>query len=665
MIEHGVAVVGWSVTGGIEGLGSLLEVRRRLIAAYADADSDIVDSWAEQLWAFATRIRVGDEVAVVVLPDGLLATGTVTGPYRFDAAAPENRRHQLPVHWAGRAPIEGLDERLRGALDSGLTVAAVPADAGRDAPSQVSRRTLLLGGAAALGAAGGAVALRSWRAGSHDTASASGSRGGPRRPAAVRPTPRGPVAQWVVDENAKQGTSNWNVTNPGPEGAIEGYSDVVSTPLGMPITLYVSTVDPTFRVEAYRLGYYKGAFGRLVWQSDPVSGVEQAAPTIAPGTNMVEANWSPSLQIPIDHRFPPGVYLLKLVGSSGIERLVPLTVRDDASTAAYMVQCSVTTWQAYNDWGGYSLYKGPDGSFANRARVVSFDRPYRLGAGQSDFLGLDFPLIMLMEQLGLDLAYSTDVDTHAHPERLLHHRTFFSHGHDEYWSKEMRDGVEAARDAGVNLVFLGSNAAFRQIRFDASPLGPNRRQICYKSTDDPIRRTNPALTTVNWREPPVIRPESAMIGQQYESNPVRADMIIVDPAAWIFDGLGLVAGQALAGIVGSEYDHYLPSEVGPQNVQILAHSPVVCRGVKSFADMTYYTAPSGAGVLATGTLDWIPALAPPGLGPSYDPTVVAITKNILAAFGHTKVGGTHPSLPNFDAIAQQYGTTNGLATGTD
>ena len=39
---------------------------------------------------------------------------------------------------------------------------------------------------------------------------------------------------------------------------------------------------------------------------------------------------------------------------------MPLTIRDDASMASYVLQNSVTTWQAYNLWGDYSLYYGPD-----------------------------------------------------------------------------------------------------------------------------------------------------------------------------------------------------------------------------------------------------------------------------------------------------------------
>ncbi len=604
-----------------------------------------------------------------------VAVGRVTGPYRFDATGPENRRHQVPVQWAARVDAQDVDDQLRAALATQLSVLEVPGHPGLLTPRRVGRRAVLVAGIAAAGVVGASAAaavLEPWR-GSADPTTAPGATPAPsttrsttssKKRSAVHATPAGPVAQWVVHENAKPGTTSWNVTNPGNDGDIEGYADTVSTTRGSKVQLFVSTNNPSFHVEVYRLGYYGGTGGRLVWQSPSAPGVKQAAPTIAPGTNMVEAGWQPSLVVPVDDSFPPGVYMCKLVGSAGVQRYVPLTVRDDASSAAYMVQSSVTTWQAYNDWGGYSLYKGPDGSFAARARIVSFDRPHNLGAGQSDFLGLEFPLVMLMEQLGLDVTYTTDIDTHAHPERLLRHKAFFSLGHDEYWSVEMRNGVEAARDAGVNLVFFGSNAAFRQIRLDPSPVGPNRQQTCYKdASEDPIRQTQPALTSINWRDAPVARPESALIGQQYESNPVRADMVIVDPSAWVFANTGITTGQKLPGVIGSEYDHYHPSQVGPPNVQILAHSPLVCRGTNSYADMTYYSAPSGAGVLAIGTIDWIPQLTPPAPGGPHNDQAVAITKNVLAVFGQGRAGTAHPSTANYEAIAQQFGTAPGVDGG--
>jgi hypothetical protein len=532
----------------------------------------------------------------------------------------------------------------------------------------VSRRALLGTGVAAAAAAAVAAIWRPWEA-----SGASSTARRTARPATTgakasgtSSSPNGPVAQWVKDENAKPGTTAWNVTNGGKPGDIEGYASAVSAQRGEAVTLYVSTNAPTFHVEAYRLGYYGGAGGRLVWKSGEQSGQKQAAATFTPGINMTEARWNPSVHVTIDDHYPPGVYVFKLVASTGVQQLVPLTVRDDSSTAAYVVQNSVTSWQAYNDWAGYSLYQGQNGAFATRSRVVSFDRPYARGDGQADFLGLEFPLIMLMEQLGLDVTYVTDVDTHLRPQLLTNHKAWFSLGHDEYWSKEMRDGVEAARDKGLNLAFLGANAAFRQIRFEASAVGPNRHQVCYKSAaEDPVAKTNPPLTTVNWREAPASRPESLMIGQQYECNPVMADMIIVDPTAWVFNGTGVKPGQHLTQAVGSEYDRYDPGQQGPKNVQLFAHSPVVCHGRPSFADMAYYTAPSGAGVFSTGTIVWITKLTPPGPGSPNDPVVVQVMKNVLAAFGTGPAGGTHPSVPNYPAVVAQYGKSAGGATGTD
>jgi hypothetical protein len=230
----------------------------------------------------------------------------------------------------------------------------------------------------------------------------------------------------------------------------------------------------------------------------------------------------------------------------------------------------------------------------------------------------------------------------------------------------MRDGVEAARDHGVNLAFLGANASFRQIRLEPSTLGPYRHQVCYKSaSEDPVHVTNPLLTTVNWREAPASRPESEMIGQQYECNPVDADMVLVDPKAWVFAGANVTGGQRLPGALGSEYDRYRPDQQGPKNVQLLAHSPVMCHDKASFADMTYYTAPSGAGVFSSGSIRWITKLTPPGPGSPYDPVAVEVTKNVLAAFGAGPAGRRHPSTPNYDAVARQYGQAGGGPTGSD
>jgi hypothetical protein len=464
-------------------------------------------------------------------------------------------------------------------------------------------------------------------------------------------------ARWVIDENAKPGTSAWHLGAATRPGSIEGFADRVSAVAGERVQLFVSTTEPVFRVEAYRMGFYQGLGARRVWTSGPIPGVKQSPPARDPATNMVEARWSKSAAIDVDANWPPGDYLLKLVAGDIAQRYVPLAIRDDNSTAAFVVQNGVTSWQAYNDWGGYNLYEGGTGrtSGERRSRVVSFDRPQIRGDGASDFVGLELPLVSMVESLGLDVTYWTDVDLHARPQLLMNHRALLSLGHDEYWSRAMRDGAENARDQGVNLAFLGANAVFRQIRFEPSALGANRHQVAYKSaTADPLRRSNPAEVTVNWRQPPVSRPESSLIGQQYECNPVRADMVIADGSAWVFSGTGLKTGDKLFGTIGEEYDRYNPNDPGPKDVQLLAHSPVRCHGRASYSDMTYYSAPSGAGVFASGTNWWVTKLVPPcpAGGCPHDPTVIRITRNLLAGFGAGPAGRSHPSVSNYASVTR-------------
>ncbi len=452
----------------------------------------------------------------------------------------------------------------------------------------------------------------------------------------------------VYLENQWPGTTAWQVSQ-STSGAIEGYATTVSAQAGEQVPIAVSTEDPTFHAEVYRMGWYQGLGARLVWQSPEIPGAVQADPIEDPVTNMVEAQWAPSVILPTDASWIQGDYLVKLVGSSGNQQLVPLTLRADAEPSAYLVVNAVTTWQAYNDWGGCSLYHCQGGG--SRAQVVSFDRPYASTEGTGDYLGNEFPLLRRMEEWGLDVTYATDVDIHRNPALLLQHKAVLMMGHDEYWSKAMRDGMEVARDSGVNLAFFGANMGYRQIRFEPSANGPDRHQLNYRTSADPIRATDPDQTTVSFRESPVNRPENTLIGQQYECNPVAADMVVSDAAAWVFANTGVTDGQRLEIVVGSEYDRWSPAPGVPENVEILAHSPVTCRGRRSFADMTYYTAPSGAGVFATGTNYWVSKHDPPAEGSPYNPTVIQITRNVLEVFGQGPAGVTHPSVANAEAIA--------------
>ncbi len=457
--------------------------------------------------------------------------------------------------------------------------------------------------------------------------------------------------QWVIDENQLPGTKDWLIPDEAV-GSTVGFADMTSAQVGDTVTLFVSTETDSFRVEAYRMGYYQNLNGRLVWSSQERPGVVQAEPKIDRATNTVVAPWDPSIRIDIDENWPVGSYLIKLVGSNGEQHYVPLTVRDDANNAAIAIVNANSTWQAYNYWGGHSLYppNGTSRKHRPRADVVSFDRPYD-GNGSKDFLGIELPLIALAEANGLDVTYLTDIDLHQRPELVANNEAIISLGHDEYYSTPMRRALETSRDSGINIAFLGANAVYRHVRFEPSDIGDDRLMVNYRSTSDPIMKTDPTMATVQWRSAPLNRPEKDLIGIQYEAAGIRDDMVIVDPDAWMFEGTGLSVGDRLTTAVGGEYDRYFAGPGTPDNLQILAHSPIKETGVP--ADMAYYTSESGAGVFATGSVAWIDTFDGrwlEGPGDRSAEQAKRITVNVLRAFADGPAGLVHPAEPNVSEI---------------
>jgi hypothetical protein len=429
----------------------------------------------------------------------------------------------------------------------------------------------------------------------------------------------------------------------GAQHDVEGFADRDSVLAGQPVRLYVSTIAGRFSVRAYRMGWYRGAGARVVWRTGWQPGRRQRAAVVTGAARTVWAPWRPSLTVPTDG-WLPGMYLFRIDTDRGLRRFVPLTVRNGSMRGAVVLVNANTTWQAYNDWGGYSLYHGPDGAKESRSRAASFDRPYGYGAGAGDFVGAELPLLMLAERLGLPLGYATDVDLHRLPHLLDGAAAVVSLGHDEYWSPAMRAAVTAARDRGTNVAFLGANAVFRKIRFGSTTLGANRLEINYKDATDPIGRTDPSQVTTQWREPPSSDPESSLTGTYYRCNPVRAAMVVADPSNWLLAGLGLRVGDRLPNVVGSEYDRVHLATPTPRPIHILFHSPLRCGGLPDASDAAYYTVRSGAAGFNAGTSDWITQLN------SDDPVVrkviTTVTTRLLRAFAAGPAGRAHPTTDN-------------------
>jgi len=477
----------------------------------------------------------------------------------------------------------------------------------------------------------------------------------PARHAAVRAHRAGSTAQSLAvaedirAQNALPGDPRWRVTHPAHLYQLEGFTDRTDVLPGTSFRLFVSTTARSFTVRAFRMGWYGGDLARLVWISPGVPGrFQPGAKIIQPGS-MVVAPWRPSLIVPTAD-WPPGSYLLRLDASTGEQSYVPMVIRSASVAGRAVLVSAVTSYQAYNGWGGYSLYGGPGGSFAARGRTVSFDRPISYNHGAGAYFQLELPLVAVAERLGLPLAYLTSVDLDLYPRILDGARAVISEAHDEYWSPAMRAAVTRARDHGVNVAFFGANAIFRKIRFESSPLGPDRIEVNYKiPQEDPLYGKDNALVTGNWPVPPDADPESSLVGQSYACSVTsNFPMVVTDPGSWVWAGGGVHRGEQLPGLVGPEFDQVNPSEPTPRPIEVLAQSPVSCGAAPTYSDVIYYVAGSGAGVFASGTEDWICALpeaagCPAPAQPAVRRAIQAATANILTAFAAGPAGRAHPA----------------------
>jgi hypothetical protein len=444
----------------------------------------------------------------------------------------------------------------------------------------------------------------------------------------------------AVLESARPALAAIQLADPATNAEIEGYASAASVNRGEDIKLFVNTKESSYSIEVFRVGWYGGRGMKSMTAPIARRGLAQAPPILDSASGLIECDWQdpyllhvPNTPDPTD--WPSGIYVAKLTaGTSGKQSYIVFVVRDDRRSSDLLFQSSVTTYQAYNDWGGRSLYSKP------RATKVSFNRPYLHGHGTGHLLYWELSMVRFLEKEGYDVSYTTDVDTHERGDLLSLHKAFLSTGHDEYWSWQMRDYIEAARDNGVNLAFFGANVGYWQIRFEPSSLtgDSDRTIVCYKNkSSDPISRSDDLptrrLTTVKFRSQPVDRPEDALVGVMYESDPVQGDMIVTDASNWIFEGTGLKNGDHLPGLLGYEVDRI--SDHTPPGLLRITRSPYPFRGNTRYSDMVAYTAPSGSTVVATGTMQWSWGLVDPEIpGKKYEnPAVQKATRNILRRFG--------------------------------
>jgi len=445
----------------------------------------------------------------------------------------------------------------------------------------------------------------------------------------------------VQRENAHKGTRAWSLVPTATQGEILGYASEVSLRPGQVVHFHVSTTPSArYRIIIYRLGWYKGAGARqlacIPTCRSSRRGRARPVPSPDPVTGMVRAGWP----VTDRYRFPrtavSGYFLAKLMLRSGKNAgevsYVPLILRAPSSRrSTILVQASVSTWQAFNAWGGKSLYPA-NSTDQVPANHVSFDRPY--DPQVSVPLQYEIGLVRFLERNGYNVSYTTDLDTDRHPGELERHQLVIVSGHGAYWTKGTRDAFDAARDHGTNLAFLGADIGEWQIRYEN-----NRRTIVeYRDAAlDPEK--DPALNTVRFDSLVPPRPVCELRGVDFAgiegaNDPVRS--YVVNPSSlkdpW-FRGTGFTATSRLRDSVGPVWDATQPNCAVPKLTVFFTYQGLSSSGAASSAQVVRYLTPSGTRVFSAGSLRFIW-----GLDNYYghrdarpNPRLRRFMKNVLAA----------------------------------
>lgn len=447
----------------------------------------------------------------------------------------------------------------------------------------------------------------------------------------------------VRAENAKAGTTAWRIpaAQAGTVDDVAGYTDKPTIMSGETFQLFVSTSKTSLRAAAYRVGYYGGKGAREYWHSGALRARRQTAQSYLVSTRTVIEKWQSTATVS-STGWPAGVYLIKLTAGTGSStrcRYVTLVVRSGSTAGRVVLMPSLFTSNAYNMFGGRSAYTGP-GGFSSRAFAVSFHRPnswktYGLGTGK--FLSYERPVVFLAESLGLPLAYESDLDISTVSGVLTGARAVVTLGHAEYWSVPERNAIEAARNRGTNVIFLGANTSYWRVRLTSS----NSVMVIYKSTADPVYPA--ASTTTKWQLAPHARPERRLTGLTYNCFPASGSFTVVEPGFWAFAGTGAARGSQYKGILGPEVDEVVNSSDVPRPIEVVASSAASCGGRSS---MTYYTTSSGSGVVSTGTMGWVLRGFASGAPSTTRAFVVRVTTNLLREASLGPLAKRHPATDN-------------------
>ncbi len=481
------------------------------------------------------------------------------------------------------------------------------------------------------------------------------------------------LANPIPCENAKPGTSafEWSIEGAG-DPDLQGFATEISVQPGETIDFKIDTSSRDYFLNIYRLGWYDTQGARLIEGGvAPSAKLPQTQPEclFETETRLTDCgNWAVSASWTVPTNAVSGVYFahVKRNDTDGQSHIV-FVVRDEARASDVLFQTSDTTWQAYNRYGGYSLYPQLDLVQENipRAFKVSYNRPFTTAdyKNQDWLFNAEYPMIRYLERNGFDVTYTSGIDTdRGGVAELTEHQVFLSVGHDEYWSEAQRENVEAARDQGVHLQFLGGNDVYWKTRYEPDIAGgtnPYRTLVSYKETFAGAKIDPSEEWTGTWRDlrfsPPFDggRPENELIGTIFTVNAGTSFIEVPHEDGQMrfwrnSEAADLRPGEVLAlteNSLGYEWNEDLDNGFRPAGTFRLSHTErfvpdkladpwgATTEPANATHNMTMYRAASGALVFSAGSIQWPYALMGSPSGAPASPAAKQAQINLFADMG--------------------------------
>ena len=244
----------------------------------------------------------------------------------------------------------------------------------------------------------------------------------------------------IVTENANAGNpiSEWGVPD-FRDNRIAGFANKMSLNRGETVRFKINVQSgANYTLRIYRIGYYGGNGARLMANLGTLNGAVQPAGVSDPSTGLLDcSNWSESATWAIPSSAVSGFYIAKVERSGGGSNHIAFIVRNDASNSDMYLQLPDATWQAYNGYGGNSMYDGNTSWPSGHAVKVSYNRPFfpynslfNTDGREADwYMNAEYPMIRWLERNGYDVTYTSCNDVARNGSRLLNHKVVYI-----YWS---------------------------------------------------------------------------------------------------------------------------------------------------------------------------------------------------------------------------------------